>query len=175
MNYWYLFIMAMTREDRRTLTIEAMTSTGRDERIAWAVHALDLGAAPSPSLCSLALFSVERIPNSWQVDDLFRRSVDELGLAHPSPEEYLRQHARDVAEGIVSGTVEPLEGAHILHAIAGALGYPEDLVPWDGFDEDLFLGVDEDGRSLYYCGEDMISYIYHNARALPHKIPKKYF
>src|SRR5215211_7469556 len=139
----YRFIMAMTREDRRRLTIEAMTSSGRDERIAWAVHALDLGAAPSPSLCSLALFSVERISNPWEVDDLFRRSVDELGLARPSPEEYLRQHARDVAEGIVAGTVEPLEGAHILHAIAGALGYPEDLVPWDGFDEDLFLVVGE--------------------------------
>ena len=106
-----------------------MTSTGRDERIAWAVHALGLGAAPSPSLCSLALFSVERIPNPWQVDDLFRRSVDELGLARPSQKEYLRQHARDVAEGIVSGTVEPLEGAHVLHALSGALGYPEDLVP----------------------------------------------
>ena len=175
MNYWYRFIMAMTREDRRTLTIEAMTSTGRDERIAWAVHALDLGAAPSPNLCSLALFAVERIPNPWEVDDLFRRSIDELGLARPSPEEYLRQHARDVAEGIVSGTVEPLEGAHVLHAVSGALGYPEDLAPWDGFDEDLFLGVGEDGRSLYYAGEDMISYIYHNARAVRHKIPKKYF
>src|SRR5215212_7963747 len=58
----YRFIMAMTREDRRTLTIEAMTSTGRDERIAWAVHALDLGASPSPNLCSLALLSAERIP-----------------------------------------------------------------------------------------------------------------
>src|SRR5215218_9934667 len=115
--------MAMTREDRRTLTIEAMTSTGRDERIAWAVHALDLGAAPSPNLCSLALFAVERIPNPWEVDDLFRRSIDELGLACPSPEEYLHQHARDVAEGIVSGTVEPLEGANILHALSGALGY----------------------------------------------------
>jgi len=41
--------------------------------------------------------------------------------------------------------------------IAGALGYPEDLVPWDGFDEDLFLGVDADGRSRYYSGDDMIS------------------
>ena len=61
MNYCYRFIMAMTREDRRRLTIVAMTSTGRDERIAWAVHALDLGAAPSPNLCSLALFSVEQI------------------------------------------------------------------------------------------------------------------
>ncbi len=48
-----------------------MTSTGRDERIAWAVHALDLGAAPSPNLCSLALFSVGRMPNPWEVDDLF--------------------------------------------------------------------------------------------------------
>src|SRR5215210_3619169 len=97
---------------------EAMTSDGRDERIAWAVHALDLGASPSPNLCSLALISVERIPNPWEVDDLFRRSVDELGLARPSPEEYLRQHARDVAKGIVAGTVQPLEGAHVLHDIA---------------------------------------------------------
>jgi hypothetical protein len=60
---WYLFIMAMTREARRKLTIEAMTSRGRDERIAWAVHALDLGTAPSPNLCSLVLFSVGRMPN----------------------------------------------------------------------------------------------------------------
>jgi hypothetical protein len=164
----------MTKEDRRKLIIEAMTSTGRDERIAWAVHALDLGAAPSPNLCSLALISVERMPNSWEVDNLFRRSVDELGLSRPAPEEYLRQHARDVAEDIVSGTVEPLEGAHVLHAIAEALSYPEDLVPWDGFDEDMFLGVGADGRSLYYSEDDMISYIYEKARALAHKIPKKY-
>ena len=150
MNYWYLFIMVMTGEDRRKLTIGAMTSTGRDERIAWAVHALDLGAAPSPNLCTLALLSAERIPNSWQVDDLFRRSLDELGLARPAPEEHLRQHARDVAEGIVSGTVEPLEGVHVLHALSEALGYPEDLVPWDGFDEDLFLVVGADGRSQKY-------------------------
>ena len=167
--------MAITREDRRTLTIGAMTSTGRDERIAWAVHALDLGASPSPNLCSLALLSVERIPNSWEVEDLFRRSFDELGLARPSPEEYLRQHARDVAEGIVSGAVEPLEGAHVLHAVAGALGYPDDLAPWDGFDEDLFLVVGEDGRSLYHSRDAMISYIFQNARAVPHKIPRKYF
>ena len=175
MTCCYCFFMAMTREDRRTLTIEAMTSTGRDERIAWAVHALDLGAAPSPNLCTLALLSAERMPSPWEVDDLFRRSVDELGLARPAPEEYLRQHARDVAEGIVSGSVAPLEAAHVLHAIAGALGYPEDLVPWDGFDEDMFLVVGADGRSLYYSEDDMISYIYQNARALAHKIPKKYF
>ena len=62
MTCCYRVVMAMTREDRRTLTIEAMTSTGRDERIAWAVHALDLGATPSPNLCSLVLLSAERIP-----------------------------------------------------------------------------------------------------------------
>jgi len=54
------------------------------------------------------------------------------------------------------------------------LGYPEDLVPWDGFDEELLVII-ADGRSRYYSGNGMISYIYHNARALPHKIPKKYF
>jgi hypothetical protein len=142
--------MVMTGEARRKLTIEAITSHGRDERIAWAMHALDLGAAPSPNLCSLALISAERIPNLWEVDDLFRRSVDELGLPRPAPEEYLRQLARDVAEGIVSGAVEPSEGARILHALSGALGYPEDLVPCAGFDEDLFLVVGADGRSQKY-------------------------
>jgi hypothetical protein len=71
--------------------------------------------------------------------------------------------------------VEPLEGAHILHAVAGALGYPQDMAPWDGFDEDLFLVVGADERTLYYSGDDMISYIKWNARVLPHKIPKKYF
>ena len=49
------------------------------------------------------------------------------------------------------------------------------MVPWDGFDEDLFLVMGADGRSLYYSEDDMISYIYQNARAVPHKIPKKYF
>src|SRR5215211_9336260 len=73
----YRFIMAMTREDRRTLIIGAMTSDGREERIAWAVHALDLGADPSPNLYSLALLSVERIPSPWEVDELFGRGVDE--------------------------------------------------------------------------------------------------
>jgi hypothetical protein len=38
----YRVVMGMTREDRRTLTIEAVTSSGRDERIARAVHALGL-------------------------------------------------------------------------------------------------------------------------------------
>src|SRR5215212_4082308 len=82
MNYWYRFIMAMSREERRTLTIGAMTSTGRDERIAWAVHALDLGAAPSPNLCSLALLSVRRIQNPRQVEDFFRRSLKEPTLVY---------------------------------------------------------------------------------------------
>lgn len=58
--------------------------------------------------------------------------------------------------------------------VTGALGYPEDLVPWDGFDEDLLLII-ADGRSRYYSGNGMISYIKQNARTVPHKIPNKYF
>jgi hypothetical protein len=54
------------------------------------------------------------------------------------------------------------------------LGYPEDLVPWDGFDEELLVII-ADGRSRYYSGNGMISYIKQNARTVPHKIPKKYF
>jgi hypothetical protein len=169
-------MVGMTREDRRTLIIKAMTSTGRDERIAWALRALDLGATPSPNLCSLAMLSVRRIPNPWEVDDLFRRSFEELGFPRPAPEEYLRQHARDVAEEIVSGTLDPLEGARILNTVAEALDRrSQDLEPWTGFHEDLFLVMGADGRTLYYSEENMISYIERKAQTLVREIPKRYF
>ena len=78
--------MVMTGEARRKLTIEAMTSHGRDERIAWAMHALDLGAAPSPNLCSLALFSAERMPNLCRLlaqSGEVEFGVQRVGERHP--------------------------------------------------------------------------------------------
>jgi hypothetical protein len=165
----------MTKEDQRTLTIEAILAYTRDKRIAWAERALDMGASPSSNLCTLALHSVERMPNPWEVDDLFRRSVEELNLSTLDWDEGLRQYARDVAESIVSGTVEPMEGAYEIQAVAQELGYPQDMDPWGLFDEDLFLLVGADGRSLYYSGDDMIYYIESKAHALLHKIPKKHF
>jgi hypothetical protein len=115
------------------------------------------------------------MPSLWEVEDLYRRSIQELGLPCPAPEEYLRQHAHDVAEGLVSGTVEPLEGARLLNSVAETLGYPKDMASWGKFDEDLFLEVDADGEPLYYSESDMISYIEREAQTLLQKIPKKYF
>jgi hypothetical protein len=154
----------MTKEDRRALIIEAIIADTRDKRIAWAERALEMGAPPSPNLSTLFLLSVERMPNPWEVDDLFRRSLKELGLSTRDREEGLRQYARDVAEGIVTGSVEPMRGAGEIQAITEALGYPEDMEPWGGFDEDLFLAVGADGTSLYYSGDDMISYITNRQR-----------
>jgi hypothetical protein len=126
---------------------------------------LELGTPDSPNLCSLALLSVERNPDPWEVDDLFRRSVEDLNFPTPDPEEWLRQYAREVAEGVISGVVEPLEGARELHGLAGTLGYPEVMMPWVGFDEHLFLD-----------SNIMISEkIKHQAHALLREIPKKYF
>lgn len=115
------------------------------------------------------------MPNPWEVEDLFRRSLKELNLSTRDREEGLRQYARDVAEGIVSGSVEPVRGASEIQVVTEALGYPEYMEPWGGFDEDLFLAVGADGRSLYYSGDDMISYIKSKADALLRRIPKKYF
>jgi hypothetical protein len=165
----------MTKEDRRALIIEATIADTRDKRIAWAVRALDMGVSPSPNLSTLALLSVERTPSSWEVDELFRRSLKELDLSTRDRAEGLRQYARDVAEGIVSGSVEPVRGAQEIQAVTEALGYPEDMEPWGNFDEDLFLAVGADGRSLYYSGADMIFYIKSKSDTLLHRIPKKYF
>jgi hypothetical protein len=165
----------MSKEDRRALAIEAMLSDARDKRIAWANRALDMGVSPSPNLSTLALLSAERTPNPWEVDDLFRRSLKELDLSTRDREEGLRQYARDVAEGIVSGSVEPVRGAKEIYAVTLALGYPKYMEPWGGFDEDLFVAVGEDGRTLYYFGDNMISFIKWEAGALVHRILKKYF
>ncbi len=165
----------MTKETRRTLTLEAIIADTLDERIAWAQRALDMGASPSPNLCTLALLLVERTPSPWEVDDLFQRSLKELNLSILDREQGLRQYARDVAESIVTGTVGLVEGAYEIQAVAEALDYPEDMKPWDGFDEDSFLVIGADGRPFYYAWDYMISYIKENADALLHKIPKKYF
>ena len=168
-------MVGITKEARRALIIEAIIADTRDKRIAWAVHALDMGVSPSPNLSTLALLSVERTPSSWEVDDLFRRSLKELNISTRDRELGLRQYARDVAEGIVSGNVAPVRGAHEIQAVTEALGYPEDMEPWGTFDEDLFLAVGADGRSLYYSGDDMISYIKSKVDVLLRKIPKKHF
>jgi hypothetical protein len=163
----------MTEETRRTLALEAMTANGRDERIAWAERALDMGVFPSPNLSTLALLSAQRTPNPWEVDELFRRSLEELDLAGVRREEALRQSARDIAENIVLGMVGPLEGARQLRELVCALDYPEDMQPWGGFHEDWFLIDFEDGELIY--SEDMIPEIKSEARALLQRIPKKYF
>jgi hypothetical protein len=173
--------VGITNEDRRKLTIDAAISAGRDQRIAWALHALELGAAPSPNLCSLALLSVERMPNPWQVDELFRGSIQELALPRPSQEECLRQHARDVAEGIVSGAVEPLEGARQLYRLAVELNYSSEMMPWVGFDEDLFVVPASNGETRLYLflqggrSDEVIPEIERQAHTLLQKIPKEYF
>ena len=155
----------MTKEDRRTLALEAMVADGRDERIAWAVRAPDVGAPPSPSLSTLALLSLQRFPNPWEVDDLFRRSLEELDLPVVSREEALRQYARDVAENIAAGALGPLEGAGRLRDLVRALDYPEGLRSWGDFDEDLYL-IDFDRGELIYA-EDMIIEIEPHRRSGP--------
>jgi len=165
----------MTREDLRDLVVAASIADTQDKRIAWAERTLDMGVSPSPNLSTLALLSVQRTPNSWEAEDLFRRSLKEIGLSTPDREEGLRQYARDVAEGIVSGTVEPVRGANEIQAVTEALGYPEDIASWAGFDEYLFLAVDVDEVSPYYPGDAMISYIKSEADTLLDRIPKKYF
>ena len=172
-NECYRLIVVLTKETRRTLTLEALVADGRDERIAWAERALDMGAFPSPNLSSLALLSVERTPSPWEVDDLFRRSLKELNLPVVGREEGLRQYARDAAEKIASGVVWPLEGSRQLRNLVCALGYPEDMQPWGDFYEDLFLIYSDEGKLIY--SDDMPAEIKREAHTLLHRIPKKYY
>ena len=150
-----------------------MLADARDKRIAWANRALNMGVSPSANLSTLALLSVERTPNPWEVADLFRRTLEDLGLGGVHREEGLRQCAHDVAENIASGVVEPLVGARRLRELAQALGYPEVMRPWGDYLEDSFLIDFKEGQLIY--SDEMPLEIKRQARALLHRIPKKYF
>ena len=172
--YCYLMNVGITKEDRRSLAIEAMLADARDKRIAWANRALDMGVSPSPNLFTLALLSVERTPSPWEVADLFRHTLEDLDLGGVRREEGLRQCARDVAENIASGVVDPVVGARQLRELAQALGYPEDMRPWDDhFFEDSFLIDFKEGELIY--SDEMPLALKREAWALLHRIPKKYF
>ena len=77
------------------------------DTISWAISMLE-SRVETESLAILASFSLEKHPNSFEVQNYFRRSLKEMGWTIPDDETSLIQYALDVATDIVSGAISPL-------------------------------------------------------------------
>jgi hypothetical protein len=124
----------MNPETRRDLAIEAACAGGYGDRFSWASHVLE-GGADSESLRVLAGLALEKLPNPWEVDALFRRSLNEMGWPPLRREELLRQRARDLCEDFLSGLLPPRRLTHELYRTAVDLDYPADLSARVGLDD----------------------------------------
>jgi hypothetical protein len=122
------------RETRRDLAIEAACAGGYGDRISWAMHVLE-GGADSESPRVLASLTLENLPNPWEVDSLFRRSLNEMGWPPLRRKELLRQRARDLCEDFLSGRLPPRRLTHELYHTAVDLDYPTDLSAWVELDD----------------------------------------
>jgi hypothetical protein len=97
-------------------------------------HALE-GGADSESLRVLASLTLEKLPNPWEADALFRRSLNEMGWPSLRRKELLGQRARDLCEDFLSGRLPPRRLTQELYRMAVDLDYPADLSAWVGFDD----------------------------------------
>ena len=124
--------MTSEGEQRPSGTIEVLAhlaakTASSDELTAWAVRALADGY-DSPVLLGLASLAEVRLSDA---EPLFRRALDDLGIAYPPLEQLLRAYARSLASRIADGRVSHQEGAHrIFHEVLYPLGYPSDLMGW---------------------------------------------
>ena len=128
---------------------------GRDEdAIAWALGQL-ADAPPLPSLATLA--SLSGLLNHFEVEDLLRRALSELGLHEPAAEETYRSFLESTARAVLDGAVTPRAGCATLAAAHGGdLGRRELQPFWL-----LSLGrrdLESDGHQFYYAGLSLSSF-----------------
>lgn len=82
----------------------------------------------SPSLAKLAGESGAH-SNLFEIEELFRHTLSELGLSLPSKEEAAQTLISYWAKRIVSGSVQPREGArHILVEVYHQIEYPNEKI-----------------------------------------------
>jgi hypothetical protein len=105
-----------------------------DDYVDWAVTCLE-SDLDSKNIRILA--SLRNASSSSEVEDYFYRSLNDLGWAMPDERECLFAYARGLAQQIVSGDVQPLDGCQRIYRIASTLQFPPELRAWLCLDEGL--------------------------------------
>jgi hypothetical protein len=113
-----------------------------------AVQALIEGL-DSPSLVKLAGESGDH-SNLFEIEELFRHALSELGLSLPSKEEAAHILISYWAEHIVSGLVQPREGArHILIDVYHKMDFPNEKMVGEELGINRLLGLAYEYDDLY--------------------------
>ncbi len=105
-----------------------------DDYVDWAIACLGDGF-DSKNLRMLAATGKPFYPS--EIEDRFRRSLDELGWSHPSRKESLLSYAKELAEEIVIGNLYPPAGCNQIYKIALTLEYPDELTEWIYLDDGM--------------------------------------
>lgn len=99
----------------------------------------------SENVAILASMGYERDPDSEEVEAYFQKSLKDLNLSLPDEKEGLKIYAKTLCEQIVSGDLEPEEGAKVLEAFYSQSDYEAIYSIWDELSEDLWMVNDRDG------------------------------
>src|SRR5262249_40999699 len=105
-----------------------------EDYIDWAVKCLESGI-DSKNIRILA--ALQRPLYSSEVEDYFKKSLNDLGWKLPSRRECLLAYARSLAEQILSGDISPLDGCSKIYKVVVALQYPREMMSWVYLDEGL--------------------------------------
>lgn len=110
------------------------------EYVDWAMECL-VDGFDSKSLRLLAGFD-KRHPYKADFEELFRKSLDELGWDYLSDKEVLFDYAKSLAKQILSEEIEINEGVEKLNSVYILLGFPTELEMWsllyDGHSSDWY-------------------------------------
>ena len=119
----------------------------------WAVLELENGR-DSKNLCILASeFNARAIDD---VEDHFRRSLQDLGWDFPTKKTAINRYADNVISQIAKGQVEPFEGCRELKMMWSFLDYPQNLSNWNSLfwaseeilDDELDVLIVDEARRL---------------------------
>lgn len=67
-------------------------------------------------------------------EELFRRSLVELGWDYPNEKEVLLNHSKNIAKEILAGEIEAAKGCEQINEIYYQLGFPPELEVWTYLD-----------------------------------------
>ncbi|MBE2200490.1 MAG: hypothetical protein IAE79_17880 [Anaerolinea sp.] len=128
--------------------INSLTS-GKDH-IDWAVNALIEGFE-APSLTILAGLDLGGMVSSFEAEDYFDKSVQELELILPDDETILRLYFSEVVHQIAAGKIDPKQGIDKIHRrVIDPLSHPTDLMAWCY----LWEGNSPEGHLVEYSDEE---------------------
>ncbi len=102
----------MLAELRRLVAHKAMGLATGEDHVDWALASLEAGQ-DSEHLRMLAGLGAR--PHWQEVRDYFGWALEELGLELPPVEQVMPEYVRDVAGGIVSGTINPNAGCREIY------------------------------------------------------------